>query len=154
MRREKEATGRPVMAAAPSAAIRHIRQRNGRDCGIAAAAMLAGVSYREAAAAADPAVRPGDGLRAMGVARMLRRLTGRLVRISDAGDGCALAAYEPTADPAVILIHEPGDTRGHFVVVSGGLVYDPERDAPSALESYVHRRWHIADIVTVEAEAA
>ncbi|HET9985476.1 MAG TPA: hypothetical protein VFQ38_17880 [Longimicrobiales bacterium] len=85
---------------------------------------------------------------------MLRQLTGRIVRVSDAGDDCALAEYTPAADPAIVLIHEPGDTRGHFVVVSGGLVYDPERDTPSALETYVHRRWHIAEILTVEAQAA
>ncbi len=131
------------------AGLRHIRQRNERDCGVAAAAMLAGVSYARAARV-HPRARPRDGLQAMEVAVMLRVLTGRLVRLSGAAEGWALRAWPALPDPAIVLIHEPGSTRGHYVVVAGGRVYDPEQSDGAPLAGYAHADWTISRVLTLE----
>ncbi len=137
-----------VAAAGPG--VRHVRQRNGRDCGVAAAAMLAGVTY-DRAARAHPRARPHDGLQAMEVAVMLRRLTGRLVRLSGAAEGETLAAGAPALpDPAIVLIHAPGSTRGHYVVVAGGCVLDPELPEAAPLADYRHLDWTIFRVLTLE----
>ncbi len=136
----------------PSVPVRHVRQRNGRDCGVAAAAMLAGVSYGRAARA-HPRARPHDGLQAMEVAVMLRRLTGRLVRLSGAAEGEPLAtAAAALPDPAIVLIHAPGSTRGHYVVIAGGYVLDPELPEVCALQSYRCLDWTIFRVLTLEDE--
>ncbi len=130
--------------------LRHVRQRNGRDCGVAAAAMLAGVSY-DLAACAHPRARPRDGLQAMEVAVMLRRLTGRLVRLSGAAEGETLAAGAAgLPDPAIVLIHAPGSTRGHYVVVAAGYVLDPELPEVAPLADYRHLDWTIFRVLTLE----
>ncbi len=130
--------------------LRHVRQRNGRDCGVAAAAILAGVSY-DRAARAHPRARPHDGLQAMEVAIMLRRLTGRLVRLSGAAEGEALSACAASLpDPAIVLIHAPGSTRGHYVVLAAGHVLDPELAADPPLEEYIHRDWTVFRVLTLE----
>jgi len=130
--------------------LRHVRQRNGRDCGVAAAAMLAGVSYGRAARA-HPGARPRDGLQAMEVAIMLRRLTGRLVRLSGAAEGEALAACAAALPPtAIVLIHAPDSTRGHFIVLARGQVLDPERTSVEPLQEYVHRDWTVFRVLTLE----
>ncbi len=131
------------------AGLRHIRQRNERDCGVAAAAMLAGVSYARAARV-RPRSRPRDGLQAMEVAVMLRLLTGRLVRLSGAAEGWALRAWPALPDPAMVLIHEPGSTRGHYVVVAAGRVYDPEQGAGAPLAEYAHADWVISRVLSLE----
>lgn len=132
------------------APVRHVRQRNGRDCGVAAAAMLAGVSYGRAARA-HPRARPRDGLQAMEVAVMLRRLTGRLVRLSGAAEGEPLAASAASLpDPAIVLIHAPGSTRGHYIVVAAGFVLDPELPEVAPLPEYRYRDWTIFRVLTLE----
>ncbi len=132
--------------------LRHIRQRNGRDCGVAAAAILAGVSY-DHAARAHPRARPHDGLQAMEVAIMLRRLTGRLVRLSGAAEGESLAACAASLpDPAIALIHAPGSTRGHYVVLAAGHVLDPELAMVPSLDEYSHRDWTVFRVLTLEDE--
>ncbi len=137
----------PVRTARP---LRHVRQRNGRDCGVAAAAMLAGVPYGRAARA-RPRARPRDGLQAMEVAVMLRRLTGRLVRLSGAAEGEPLAASAASLpDPAIVLIHAPESTRGHYVVVAAGFVLDPELPEVAPLEEYRYRAWTIFRVLTLE----
>ncbi len=140
----------PRVEAATVPAVRHVRQRNGRDCGVAAAAMLAGVSYGRAARA-HPRTRPHDGLQAMEVAVMLRRLTGRLVRLSGAAEGEPLAASAGgLPDPALVLIHAPESTRGHYVVVAGGFVLDPELPEVAPLAEYRYRDWTIFRVLTLE----
>ena len=127
-----------------------MRQRNARDCGVAAAAMLAGVSYARAALA-RPRARPHDGLQAMEVAIMLRRLTGRVVRLSGAAAGEPLAACAATLPhPAIVLIHEPDATRGHYVVLAGGYVLDPELPEVAPLAEYGHLGWTIFRVLTLE----
>jgi hypothetical protein len=130
--------------------IRHVRQRSLRDCGVAAAAMLAAVSY-ERAARAHPPARRGGGLQAMDIAVMLRRLTGRFVRLSGAAEGDTLAEYAAAAaGPAIVLIHEPDSVRGHYVVVADGLVLDPELAEPAPMASYRHREWCVFRVLTLE----
>ncbi len=130
---------------------RLVRQRTALDCGVAAAAMLAQVSYARAASV-HPPERPGGGLQAMDVAIMLRRLTGRLIRLSGAAEGCALHEWSAPA-PAIVLIHEPDSLRGHYVVVTGAHVLDPELEAVVPLAEYRHRGWRIFRVLTLEEEA-
>ncbi|HEX9108511.1 MAG TPA: hypothetical protein VF832_14805 [Longimicrobiales bacterium] len=130
--------------------LRHVRQRNGRDCGVAAAAILAGVTY-DRAARAHPDARPADGLQAMEVAIMLRHLTGRLVRLSGAAEGEALAHCAPSLpDPAIALIHAPDSTRGHYVVLAAGQVLDPELPDAQVPQDYIHRDWTVFRVLTLE----
>lgn len=133
--------------------VRHIRQRTLGDCGVAAVAMLAEVGY-DRAASVHPPERRGGGLQAMDLAIMLRRLTGRLVRLSGAAEGRMLQEYALGATgPAIVLIHEQGSLRGHFVVVSDGVVLDPELPSAAAIDSYPHRDWNIFRVLTLENAA-
>lgn len=126
-----------------------MRQRNGRDCGVAAVAILARVGYDEAAVA-HPDARPDDGLQAMEVARMLRRLTGRIIHLRGDHEDQPLAFLRTLPRPAIVLIHEDGDVRGHYVVLENGVVYDPERERPIPLERYPHRRWRVFRVIWIE----
>ncbi len=130
--------------------LRHVVQRNGRDCGVAAAAMLAGVSY-DVAVGAHPNARPHDGLQAMELAVMLRRLTGRLVRLSGAAEGESLAARAADLPhPCIVLIHAPGSSRGHYVVVTQSHILDPELPKAAAFSEYPHMDWSIFRVLTLE----
>ncbi len=129
---------------------RHVRQRAAGDCGVAATAMLADVSYARAARV-HPPQRPGGGLQAMDVAVMLRRLTGRTVRLSGAAEGEALGDWAGAAPAtAIVLIHEPDSLRGHYVVVAGGYVLDPELPEAATLAGYRHRDWRVYRVLTLE----
>ena len=112
--------------------------------------MLAAVSY-DRAARAHPPERQGGGLQAMDIAIMLRRLTGRFVRLSGAAEGRTLAEYAAAgAAAAIVLIHEPGSVRGHYVVVAAGLILDPELAEPAPVALYRHRDWRVFRVLTLE----
>lgn len=133
-----------------SAVVQHVRQRSPRDCGVAATAMLARVSYARAASVHPPG-RAGGGLQAMDVAVMLRRLTGRTVRLSGAAEGRTLAELAAAAPgPAIVLIHEPESVRGHYVVLADGRILDPELEEGAPIAAYRHRAWRVFRVLTLE----
>lgn len=103
----------------------HVPQRHAHDCGVAVAAMLAGVTYDRAAEALTATAARGVSGRAM--ARGLTAITGhrwRAVGLPGLG-AFGLGGVER----AGVLLSFAGGA-WHWVAVSGGWVFDPESEAP------------------------
>jgi hypothetical protein len=96
-----------------------IRQRGKKDCSLACLAMVKHGTYAAALRA-----RPWF-VRGVWRDRMLEALAGEWLHES----------------PVVTLIKEPGGSFGHWVVLVGSTVYDPEYRRPVALKRYARRRW-------------
>jgi hypothetical protein len=54
----------------------------------------------------------------------------------------------------VLLIRRTGSTGAHWVTYAGRrrMVYDNERETPSPLESYPHRRWRVLRVLLPRAD--
>ena len=120
--------------------MRLIRQRNDIDCGIAVAAMAAGVPYRNAARADR---NPGRdiGLSTGELVAMMRDL-GVEARSSTAGYGEVFKSAAWPAGAVAVLIRPNNRRRGHFVAVSGGDVFDPDHGR-FPLAKYPLRGWSV-----------
>lgn len=118
--------------------IKLVNQYSDWDCSIACAAMLAGVSYTPAAQAAGVCFE-GEGLETRHFLRLLEHLTGqpwqykRRVKRLLAREGLPIV-------PCGVLTCKPGGKPDHWIVVSDGLVYDPEWaenwDWPPTISNY------------------
>jgi hypothetical protein len=124
--------------------LRHVRQCEMNDCGIAAAATAACVSYESAAAKSR--VKPGKrGLRPRELLNLLRRLTG--VRWQDE----VFRRFHPVSqffgisEEQVLVIRFPDrPTCSHYIVVKDGRVYDPSFETSSRIETYAGRNCPVA----------
>jgi hypothetical protein len=130
--------------------MRHVEQRYAADCGVAAAAMACGTSYRRALAAAPARV----ATRGMGVADMLRlleELSGR-AWAGTPTPRVTLATWAawPRSSSAVLLVCFPTVTEGrHWLCVSRtGLVYDPSYVAAVPATSRVVRWQRVVREIT------
>jgi hypothetical protein len=124
-------------------ALRLIRQRTDSDCGVCVAAMLAGVSYREARGAAE---RLGlawrTGLWAHELKRLLLSLTGRPWWGGPFRLRRRLSDFNGT--PAAALVASPKGRQLHWLVWHAGHVYDPaEDDGPQRPGVARVRRWKL-----------
>jgi hypothetical protein len=128
--------------------MRHIKQRNETDCGVAAAAMAAGVGYRRAAELAPP----GAALRGLfvpGALELLAGLTGQPWKARRP------SPYRPVGEmaralgsgSALLIVRRKGDEYGHWVAWDGALVYDPEHAKPRRLAAYPRRHWLLIRVV-------
>jgi len=118
--------------------VRLIRQRNGLDCGIAVAAMLAGCPYA-AARAADP---DPDAMHGFWLPEMIDCL-GRIT-------GCRWAVSRRTTlppGPAAVIIRPAGRHIGHWIAWDGRRIYDPQMRRPFFPERYPRRNWEIVRVV-------
>ena len=126
----------------------HIRQRNDIDCGIAASAMIASVSYA-VALSCDPAPELERGYSLDDMIEALRRL-GVCAKISRAGYGVPLRDRCPPGR-ALILIRRAGDRTGHWIAWDGERALDPERPRPLSIRAYDRADWLIVRTITGDA---
>jgi hypothetical protein len=116
--------------------LRFIRQSTDADCGVAVAAMLAGVPYREAAGAAGDSP---DGMSSGAVVRLLEALTGRPWRWRRCGYPRKLLADADWPGFGAACVRPDEERAGHWVAVAGGRVFDPSLAGPWLLRTYCAR---------------
>jgi hypothetical protein len=124
-----------------------VRQRGSSDCGVAAAAMVSGVGYRAAAAVA-PAAHARLGIDEDQMRSMLRILTRRTwsVMIPRPFRPLTVRLSWPKG-PAVAIVRREGHEVSHYVVLDGGLVYDPEHVRARSVRAYPRRHWHLIRLI-------
>lgn len=122
--------------------MRHIRQRNDVDCGLATAAMVCGVSWqRSLDVDNNPDSTSGLTTREfltlcarLGVSLRMRRGTNRRwLRNEPMPDGVCAA-----------MVRRNLDDDGHYVAIHDGMVWDPGCVAPVPLAAYRRRPWKVA----------
>lgn len=104
--------------------MRHIRQKDAADCGIAAVAMVTGKDYRVVfASALDTPMNRGVSVRE--AVRLLQRLTGEKwsVRVRTHLASITLSRL-PTGDQALVLVSIRG-SGPHWLAWNGALLFDP-----------------------------
>jgi len=118
--------------------MRLVRQYNEIDCGIAVAAMVAGVSWTKASNADDNA-DANEGLSVNELVALCDKL-GSPIRAIRVSKPIALHDAVAPAGTCAILIRRAGTARGHFVAWDGKEILDPEggRSKPSV---YGRRNW-------------
>jgi hypothetical protein len=126
----------------PSWGIRHVRQRGKTDCGLAVAAMLAGVGYSDAADA-DPHPDANGGMSIADCSACLETL-GFPCKVKRASIRLAHASLPANA---ALLIRKHSKVFGHWIATDGRLIFDPEDDAPVALREYRRADWSLIRIV-------
>lgn len=116
---------------------RLVLQRYGDDCAVACVATLAAVDYRAADAALG---RPTGPVIVPKIVDALHRLTGRRHYQTKRQAGTKLAAWRSPAGAAMVLVKPPSGhadamayRRGHFVVLDGWHVLDPEDEPACAI---------------------
>lgn len=128
--------------------MKHIRQKNGIDCGVAVVAMFCGESY-QMAKIADPFPERDWGLSVQDFRDTVFNLTEQAIRVSRGHYAKPLSGLR--LRPAAILIRESGKTFGHWVWSDGQLIYDPERPHPQPLSTYDRATWLVIRQVFSEA---
>ena len=131
--------------------MQHVRQREQRDCGIAALAMVAGISYEEAQSAFAPAYEPKrTGLIAADLYAALAELgfaTQELHWPRWGGPIKHAGAWppKPFAPAHLAQLYNAG-SGGHFIAMDeSGTAYDPARPGPRTLGDYTEI-WTVAGI--------
>jgi hypothetical protein len=120
----------------------HLRQRYAHDCGVAAAAIVAGVSYEEAKSVAQSRMTE-RGIAATEMVPILERLTGRGWRMSLPWRP-RLKDYRLPAGFILLALYPPWRPwRLHCVAVRGCLVFDPALDHPHKIKTYSFRHCRI-----------
>ena len=121
--------------------MRHVRQQNTNDCGIAAAASICDTSYNTAWDH-DPNPETSRGFSVPEMLELLRRLSGdRWKAVKPKPVSVATAAPPERGAPEVWLIRKKGDRFGHWVSATCGRIYDPELEFPDTQRLYHRRRW-------------
>ena len=120
----------------------HVQQREGNDCGLAVASMVADIPYDELR---DEAV-PSDGLSLQGLVSILNVVTDRTWRIKRSSKPKALVSSKIPDQRCILLIRWPGHRRGHFVAYENGIVYDPEME-PVNVEDYIRNDWNLIYVI-------
>ncbi len=126
--------------------LRHVRQRNDADCGVAVAAILANVDYARAWAAVPAwcAAGRGEGAHPEALGLMLRRLTGRWpVEYDGAWKATVLDVAAAWPGRAAAVLREAragwsgvGLIPTHWVAVADGVVFDPGYPADVPVAEY------------------
>lgn len=125
--------------------MRHIRQLNDFDCGVAVVAMLAGCHYRDVARAFPGALQ--RGLYVRDVVAMLETLTGREWAQGRCGRHPVLACARLPRAACAAIIGRPSWRFGHWIAIESGVVHDPNDDRPIALCEYQRQHWRVLRLV-------
>ena len=125
--------------------MRHIRQRAVIDCGVAAAAMLAGVSYLEAARVANRLLHDA-GMGCAAFIQVMEALTGSVWRITRPVKR-PLADYKLPSSPAAIVIRPDYRDYGHWIAFDGDRIFDPDITRVYPVATYPKRHWKVIRIV-------
>src|SRR5262245_45234061 len=109
--------------------LRHVRQRDRWDCGVAVAATLSGFSYELTLDTFRNHFGDIDGVRSYQLREILERLTGKHWRRLD---GVGLlpvrrACVQRPGRIALLYEHERGR---HWIAAHDGVVFDPSQDRP------------------------
>jgi len=128
--------------------MRHVKQRNGVDCGLAVAAMLANTSYDQAADV-DPNPDSPQGMSVSDLQWTLIGLTGKEWSTSKAGNGKRLCDYPLPTKTIAVLIRHHGKSFGHWVAWDGEKVFDPEEDSSLSTPLYRRREWEIIRVLLI-----
>jgi hypothetical protein len=125
--------------------MRHIRQINDFDCGVAVVAMLAGCQYRDVAHA-FPGVSE-RGLYVRDVVAMLEALTGQQWQGARCGRNRPLARARLPRAACAAIIGRPSWRCGHWIAIDNGVVHDPNDFRPVALCEYQRQHWRVLRLV-------
>ena len=127
--------------------MKHICQRGPRDCGVAVAAMVAGIPFEQVLDRWFGCLTVEDGLRELALWRLLEDIT------QDAWIICSLRAPFPQVGdhcfedcPVAVLLEGQDGTR-HYVAIEGHDVYDPLLAAGCPLREYPNRGWRVQAII-------
>ena len=144
----------PIWPGAPAASTpkQHVLQRRGPDCAIAAAAMVAGVTYEEAASVAFSLREERFGRHAsakdgqvvissppIGPVRA-HSLIRKQIRLSS-------MAFPPDLAVAAITTLWPGAST-HAFVTRGQLIYDGSLDNPVSPKDHPSKNWYVSWVIT------
>jgi len=121
--------------------MRHIRQRAVIDCGVAAAAMLAGVSYAEAARVANRLLHEA-GMGCASFIEVMEALTGSAWRIARPLKR-PLAEHRLPAAPVAIVIRPDYRDYGHWIAFDGSRIFDPDITRTYPVATYPKRHWKV-----------
>jgi len=121
--------------------MRHIRQYNEFDCGLAVAAMICGATWDDAAEA-DEAGDVYDGLTTKEFLVLCSKLGVRIGMVHCSGKQHLKNATPPDRCCG-ILIRRFGDKVGHYVAFDGKFVYDPGNKKKTYWNAYKTRRWKL-----------
>ena len=121
--------------------MRHTPQRCRRDCGLAVAATLAGVTYERIMAIAGATACQALGTSADELKAILAALTGRPWTRPELlhGDTVEQLAWRYLARGAALVV------RSHWIAVASGLVFDPATPAPRLVALYPGRLAAVVD---------
>jgi hypothetical protein len=127
--------------------MKHVCQRGRRDCGVAVAAMVAGIPYEQVLDRWLGCLTVENGLREIAMWRLLEDITqdswvirferAPLARIGD---------HSFVNCPVAVVIQGEDGTR-HYVAVEGSEVHDPQFTASCSISQYPKRGWRVQAIV-------
>jgi hypothetical protein len=124
--------------------MKHVIKKQWMGCAVASAAMLAEVSYDEAAAH-WPEVSDADLRRPQEFCALLESLTETRWHLSDCWVPCrALGQFEVPDHPVAVFIEN--DQFGQWVVLKGELVHDPGAYSPFLISRYPYRDWRVTHV--------
>jgi hypothetical protein len=139
--------------------MRHVRQINANDCGIAVAAMLAGRAYRTTMRAAGFTPHREEGLYVSEMIELLSRLTKQPWRNVDISERVRLSELWDDVRCAVVIGRRSGVEFGHWIALDRRTVYDPEMAMPMPMHlpqrfgqsvrdyGYPRRDWRVLRVV-------
>lgn len=119
--------------------MRHIKQKNDYDCGLAVAAMICGKRWEDAVAADDKPTKE-DGLTTKEFLVICSRL-GRQVGMLKAGGKRHLKNATPPASCCAMLLSRNRAKHGHYVAFDGVYVFDPGCKRKVRWSAYRKRPW-------------
>jgi hypothetical protein len=136
----------PIWPGAPAASSprKHVPQRRGPDCAIAAAATITGVTYDEAASVAFSLREEGlGGMRPQMIIKLLYRLSETPWRIEWLTRSRVRLSATVFPDHLVLAcIASPWLRHHHAIVARERVIYDGSLDAPVSPADHPHKDWY------------
>jgi len=126
--------------------MRHIRQRNAIDCGLAVAAMLADCSYARARQA-DPFPTKRIGLSVADFLTCIRRCApNKSWSVIKPKTKTSLTKWT-LPKRCALIIREKNRRYGHWIAIDNHIIHDPGLSLPVAMADYDRRNWDVIRIV-------
>lgn len=134
--------------------LRIVKQSQQNDCGIAAAAIACGRSYR-AAQSCDPNPDSLSGVSVIDMAELLSRLSRSQWRVIKPRYRPLSGYRGDLAGVRIALIRGPAKPRGHWIAIVDGKVYDPDPRIKriGVINEYNRKGWTLLRILTPSSPA-
>jgi hypothetical protein len=116
-----------------------VRQKYRHDCGIAVAAMVAGVPYEAVLDRLVVGLSPNNYLWPLSMWRTLEDLTQAQWHLDELWKPWPLVNEWPIPQSPTVLLIERVNPSRHYIAVKSGLVYDPLFGKPFLLAEYPDR---------------